>query len=78
MLRIYKSLLLCGTFIIDPEGVLRSIEINDNNICRSSRETFRKLQAAQYVASHDGKVCPVSWEPGDDDLTPGMDLVGKL
>ncbi len=73
-----EGLSLRGTFIIDPEGILRSIEINDNNIGRSSRETFRKLQAAQYVASHDGKVCPASWEPGEDDLTPGLDLVGKL
>jgi len=73
-----EGLSLRGTFIIDPEGILRSMEINDNNIGRSANETFRKLQAAQYVESHDGKVCPASWTPGDDDLTPGMDLVGKL
>ncbi|OYV83756.1 MAG: peroxiredoxin [Parcubacteria group bacterium 21-54-25] len=73
-----EGLSLRGTFIIDPQGVLRSMEINDNSVGRSSRETYRKLQAIQYVETHDGKVCPASWEPGDDDLTPGMDLVGKL
>ena len=73
-----EGLSLRGTFIIDPQGVLRSIEMNDNSVGRSARETFRKLQATQYVATHDGKVCPASWEPGEDDLTPGMDLVGKL
>lgn len=73
-----EGLSLRGTFIIDPEGVLRSMEINDNSLGRSSRETFRKLQAAQYVETHDGKVCPASWEPGDDDLEPGLDLVGKI
>ncbi len=73
-----EGLSLRGTFIINPEGLLQSIEINDNSLGRSSRETFRKLQAAQYVATHDGKVCPASWQPGDDDLTPGLDLVGKL
>ncbi len=73
-----EGLSLRGTFIIDPQGVLRSMEINDNSLGRSSRETFRKLQAAQYVETHEGKVCPASWEPGDDDLTPGLDLVGKL
>lgn len=68
-----------GTFIIDPEGIIRSVEINDNSIGRSAKELFRKLQAAKYVHEHGGKqVCPASWEPGDETLTPGIDLVGKI
>lgn len=69
---------LRGTFIIDPEGVVRSIEINDNSIGRSAKELYRKLQAAQFVAEHGGQVCPASWQPGDDTLEPGLDLVGKI
>ncbi|MCK9351873.1 MAG: redoxin domain-containing protein [Candidatus Paceibacterota bacterium] len=70
---------LRGTFIIDPEGIIRSAEINDNSIGRSAKELYRKLQAAKYVHDHGGKeVCPASWEPGDDTLTPGIDLVGKI
>lgn len=69
---------LRGTFIINPKGILKSIEINDNSIGRSAKELYRKLQAAQFVATHAGKVCPASWEPGDDTLTPGLDLVGKI
>lgn len=69
---------LRGSFIIDPAGILRSMEINDNSIGRKAAETYRKLQAAQYVETHKGKVCPASWEPGDDTLEPGLDLVGKL
>jgi peroxiredoxin (alkyl hydroperoxide reductase subunit C) len=73
------GLSLRGTFIIDPEGIIRSVEINDNSIGRSAKELFRKLQAAKYVRDHGGKqVCPASWEPGDDTLTPGIDLVGKI
>lgn len=73
-----EGLSLRGTFIIDPKGVLKSIEINDNSIGRSAKELYRKLQAAQFVESHGGQVCPASWEPGDDTLTPGLDLVGKI
>jgi len=69
---------LRGTFIIGPDKVLKSIEINDNSIGRSAKELYRKVQAAQFVATHNGKVCPASWEPGDDTLTPGLNLVGKI
>jgi peroxiredoxin len=73
-----EGVALRGTFIIDPTGTLRAMEVNDNSIGRAAKETYRKLQAAQYVESHAGKVCPASWEPGDDTLEPGMDLVGKI
>ncbi len=57
-----------GTFIIDPTGVLRSMEITDVAIGRSSAETLRKLQAAQFVAAHKGLVCGASWQPGTEGL----------
>ncbi len=72
------GLALRGTFIVDPEGVLKTIEINDNAIGRSAKETLRKLRAAKFVAEHGGNVCPASWEPGGETLKPGMDLVGKI
>ena len=67
-----------GTFIIDPEGSLRSFEVNHDQIGRSIAELMRKLQVAQFVHSNDGTVCPMNWKPGDDPLKPGMDLVGKI
>jgi len=73
-----EGLALRGTFIIDPTGILRAMEINDNSMGRKAAETLRKLQAAQFVEAHKGQVCPASWEPGDDTLEPGLDLVGKL
>lgn len=74
----HEGLSLRGTFIINPDGVLKALEIHDNSIGRSGRELVRKLQAAQYVTEHKGQVCPASWEPGKNTLTPGMDLVGKI
>jgi len=73
-----EGLALRGTFLIDPSGTLRTQEIHDNSIGRSAKETLRKVQAAQFVETHQGLVCPASWEPGDDTLEPGMDLVGKI
>lgn len=69
---------LRGTFIVNPDGEIVSMEVNNNSIGRSAKELIRKLQAAQFVAVHGGKVCPASWQPGDDTLEPGMDLVGKI
>lgn len=69
---------LRGTFIIDPDQILRGIEINDNSIGRSAKELMRKIKAAQFVREHGGNVCPASWEPGEDTLKPGLDLVGKI
>ena len=67
-----EGLALRGTFIIDPSGVLRSMEVNDTSIGRKGAEALRKLQAAQFVDSHKGQVCPASWEPGNDPLEPKL------
>ncbi len=72
------GLALRGSFVIDPDGVLRAYEIHDNSIGRSIKELLRKVQAAKFVREHGDKVCPANWEPGKETLTPGLDLVGKL
>jgi len=67
-----------GTFIIDPDGVLQTIEVHVNNIGRSAKELLRKLQAAQFVREHKGNVCPASWSPGDKTLRADISNVGKI
>jgi len=67
-----------GTFLINPEGRIKTIEVNDNGIGRDARELLRRVKAAQYVASHPGEVCPAKWTPGDKTLAPSLDLVGKI
>jgi len=74
-----EGLSLRGTFIIDPDGVVRTAEIHDNGIGRSGKELLRKLQAAQFVRTHGGQVCPAEWNPGDDTLKGGdLSMVGKI
>jgi len=72
------GLALRGTFVIDPEGVIKTMEVHDNAIARDVTETVRKLKAAQYVASHPGEVCPAKWKEGEKTLAPSIDLVGKI
>ena len=73
-----EGLSLRGSFIIDPEGLLKTCEIHDNSIGRNTKELLRKVQAARFVRNNKGQVCPVSWEPGKKTLKPGLDLVGKI
>ncbi|CEG45346.1 2-cys peroxiredoxin [Plasmopara halstedii] len=54
---------LRGLFIMDKEGVLQQITINNMPIGRSVDETLRLIQALQFVEEH-GEVCPANWQPG--------------
>jgi peroxiredoxin (alkyl hydroperoxide reductase subunit C) len=73
-----EGLALRGTFVINPEGVIKVMEVHDLGIGRDARELLRKVQAAQYVATHDGEVCPAKWTPGAKTIAPSLDLVGKI
>ena len=72
------GLALRGTFVIDPEGTIKTMEVHDNAIARDVSETLRKLKAAQFVAAHPNEVCPAKWKEGAKTLTPSLDLVGKI
>lgn len=73
-----EGLALRGSFVIDPDGVLKAYEMHDLAIGRSGDELLRKLQAAQFVRENGGEVCPAKWKPGAKTLKPGLDLVGEI
>ena len=52
-----------GTFVIDPDGILRHASVTDVNVGRSAEETLRIVQALQT-----GELCPASWRPGQATL----------
>lgn len=60
---------LRGLFIINPEGVLRQITVNDLPVGRSIDETLRLLKAFKFTDVH-GEVCPANWVPGADTIKP--------
>lgn len=67
-----------ATFIIDPEGVIKSIEITDEPIGRNAEELVRKVQALEFARANPGQACPAKWKRGAKTLKPGIDLVGKI
>ena len=73
-----EGLALRGTFVIDPSGTIKTMEVHSNEIARDVKETVRKLKAAQYVAAHPGQVCPAKWNEGAKTIAPSLDLVGKI
>ncbi|XP_022098168.1 peroxiredoxin-2-like [Acanthaster planci] len=60
---------LRGLFIIDGNGVLRQITMNDLPVGRSVDETLRLVQAFQYTDKN-AEVCPAGWKPGSDTIIP--------
>lgn len=58
-----------GLFIIDKNGILRQITMNDLPVGRSVDETLRLVQAFQYTDQH-GEVCPANWKPGSETIIP--------
>lgn len=73
-----EGLALRGSFLVNPEGVIKACEVHDLGIGRSSEELLRKLQSAKFVAENGDQVCPAKWKPGSPTLKPSLDLVGKL
>jgi peroxiredoxin (alkyl hydroperoxide reductase subunit C) len=60
---------LRGLFLIDKEGKLRHMVVNDLPIGRSVDEALRVLDALQFHEKH-GEVCPANWHPGEATMKP--------
>jgi len=59
---------LRGTFLIDPEGLVRGVYVNDPDVGRNVQETLRLLRALRT-----GELCPEGWTPGQPTLSAGQD-----
>ncbi|XP_030626954.1 thioredoxin-dependent peroxide reductase, mitochondrial isoform X1 [Chanos chanos] len=60
---------LRGLFIIDPNGVVKHMSVNDLPVGRCVEETLRLVKAFQFVETH-GEVCPASWTPESPTIKP--------
>jgi alkyl hydroperoxide reductase subunit AhpC len=66
-----------GRFIIDPDFVIRAMEVLTAEVGRNPEELIRQIKAFQHVR-RTGEVTPSGWQPGQPTLTPGPALVGKV
>jgi alkyl hydroperoxide reductase subunit AhpC len=66
-----------GRFIIDPDFVIRAMEVLTAEVGRNPEELIRQVKAFQHVRAT-GEVTPSGWQPGQVTLTPGPALVGKV
>ncbi|MBM3597799.1 MAG: peroxiredoxin [Alphaproteobacteria bacterium] len=55
-----EGVALRATFIVDPEGVIRFVAVNDLNVGRNPQEVLRVLDALQT-----DELCPCNWQKGD-------------
>ncbi len=70
---------LRGSFIIDPSGVVQSMEIVASPVGRDFDEAIRQLEAHQLVKASQGcQVAPTAWKPGAPVLEPSPEIVGKV
>ncbi len=58
------GLALRGTFIINPEGMLVSSEVNYYNVGRNADELVRKMEANTYLKDHPAEACPAQMDTG--------------
>lgn len=63
---------LRGLFLIDKNGILRHMVVNDLPLGRSVDEALRMVDALQYFEKN-GEVCPANWKPGSDTIKPDVE-----
>ncbi|HWQ37866.1 MAG TPA: peroxiredoxin [Burkholderiales bacterium] len=58
-----EGVALRATFIVDPQGVIRFVSVNDLNVGRNPQEVLRVLDALQT-----DELCPCNWQKGEEVL----------
>ena len=62
---------LRATFIVDPQGIIRHVSVNDLSVGRNVGETLRTLDAFQT-----DELCPCNWQKGEETLTKKLAKAG--
>jgi len=60
-----EGVALRATFVVDPQGIIRHVTVNDLTVGRNPQETLRILDALQS-----DELCPCNWNKGEEHLRP--------
>ena len=58
-----EGVALRATFIVDPDGIIRWVSVNDLSVGRNVDDTIRVLDALQT-----DELCPCNWQKGEETL----------
>jgi peroxiredoxin (alkyl hydroperoxide reductase subunit C) len=58
-----EGVALRATFVVDPQGIIRFVSVNDLSVGRNVDEVLRTLDALQT-----DELCPCNWKPGEKTL----------
>ena len=58
-----EGVCLRATFIVDPQGIIRFVSVNDLSVGRNPQEVLRVLDALQT-----DELCPCNWQKGEEVL----------
>lgn len=61
-----EGVALRATFIVDPEGIIRFVSVNDLSVGRNPAEVIRVLDALQT-----DELCPCNWHQGEEVIKVG-------
>ena len=67
---------LRGSFLIDRDGIVQHMVINNLPLGRNIDEMIRMVDALQFTEEH-GEVCPAGWNKGDEGMNPSTAGVAK-
>ena len=69
-----------GRFLIDPRGILQSLEVLPEPVGRNVGEILRQLKALQHYQAT-GELMPCGWQPGKPTLakeSEASELAGRV
>ena len=67
-----------GTYVVDPDGIIRTIEVASGALGRNSEELIRKIEALQYMRANPTQACPARWSVWAKTLTPDIKIAGEV
>lgn len=67
---------LRGSFLIDRDGIIQHMVVNNLPLGRNIDEMVRMVDALQFHEEH-GEVCPAGWNKGEEGMKPDAEGVAS-